>query len=141
MNYFNEAKKIFSINKDIKFIAFKNNKIIYTSKEGGISTVLNLYKNNREILEDAFIADRIVGYSVAILIKSYAVGVYAEIINDKAYKFLINNGINVKYTEKVPCILNYNYTDKCPIEKKIDNVENVDEMILILDKFINKDKK
>lgn len=49
MNYFNEAKKIFSINKDIKFIAFKNNKIIYTSKERGISTVLNLYKNSIKI--------------------------------------------------------------------------------------------
>ncbi|HEY4533223.1 MAG TPA: DUF1893 domain-containing protein [Fusobacterium sp.] len=130
-------KKFFLENRNANIMIFKDNEIVYCSNEKGIFSMYNLYKNNKNILNNAVIADKIVGRAIAIIaIASNVRGIYAEIISENAYDLLIKNNIRVEYWKKVLNILNHNDSDKCPVEKLAENISSADALILSLDEFL-----
>lgn len=137
MNNIMRIKKIFLENRNVNIMILKNNEIVYYSNEKGIFSMYNLYKNNKNILNNAVIADKIVGRAIAIIaIASKVRGIYAKIISKNAYDLLVKNNIKVEYQKKVLSILNHNGSDKCPVEKLAENIGSAVALILLLDKFL-----
>ena len=136
MNYMTQIKKIYLENININFLVYKENKVVHSSSNKGIFSIYDIFKNNRHILANSFIADKIVGRAIAVIAISCNIkGVYAEVISDAAYDLLVNNDIKVEYCKKVFSILNSNCSDKCPVEKMVENINNGDELLLMLDEF------
>lgn len=96
---------------------------IYKSSLRGITALMQLIKNN--MLNGAYVADKVVGKSAALLFILGGVRqLYAETISEPALKVLEQNGVALTYGKTVPNILNRQGDGICPMEKKVLNIDD-----------------
>lgn len=120
-------------------VVVKDGEIIMTSYDKGIKPVFSKLLENENALEGAILADKVVGKALALLslfagIKS----VYGYVISDCAKSTLENNGVDVEYDKIVPYIMNIDGTDKCIMEKLVDNIEDPKEAFDAIKEFFSK---
>lgn len=94
-----------------KFIARRDNKIIYCSNEIGVKPILSKLNENIDFYKGADIEDTVVGKAAASL---YVL----------AKTYLEKNNIPFKYDELVKEIRNRTNTDICPLEKSVINIDD-----------------
>ncbi|MBU5677155.1 DUF1893 domain-containing protein [Alkaliphilus sp. MSJ-5] len=117
-------------------VLVKDGNIIMTSYDKGIKPLLTKLIEDEKFLENAVLADKVIGKAAALLsifggIKS----VYAHVISDCAKMILEKNGIDVEYNRIVPYIMNKDGTDKCLMEKLIDDIEDPAEAFTVFKNF------
>ncbi len=56
--------------------------------------------------------------------------VYAEVISESAKELLERNHIEVDADTVVPDILNSDKSDRCPLEKAVDGIENAGDALM-----------
>lgn len=117
-------------------VLVKDGNIIMTSYDKGIKPLLTKLIEDEKFLEKAVLADKVIGKAAALLsifggIKS----VYAHVISDCAKMILEKNGIDVEYNRIVPYIMNKDGTDKCLMEKLIDDIEDPAEAFTVFKNF------
>lgn len=120
-------------------VLVRNRNIIMASYGKGIKPVFSKLVEDKNSLQGAAMADKIVGKALALLslfagIKS----VYGYIMSDCAKIILESNGVYVECTEIVPCIMNKDRTDRCPMEILVSNIEDPKEAFDIILNFFQK---
>lgn len=136
MNDLDTAIKILN-NENVNFVAVKDNKIIYKTKERGLKAIIDIYNKNIAVLNNASIADTVTG-RVAALFLSYGKisSIYSSIISDEACKIFEDDNIKFSYENKVEKILNRDKTDICPMDKLSQGVNDIDSLADKIKKFM-----
>ena len=84
---------------------------IHTFSERGVA---DLYP---ELLQGAFLADKVVGKgAAALMILGGVAELHADVISEPALSLLAESPVRVSYGEKVPSIRNRARTGFCPLE-------------------------
>ncbi len=136
-----KLKKMFYFH-DASLLIMKNNNIIYKSTNKGITSLYQLYINDIDKLDGSYIADKIIGKAGAlILVSAKILGIYAHIITYEAYNILLYNNVKVTYGTKVPCIINRDGSDLCPIEKLATECNATAEIIPMIKEFLKISEK
>jgi len=100
------------------FVLLKEGKIARTSYKRGVIPFMMIIRENRQVLNNAIIADKVIGKAAALLAAAYNVrAIYAEVISSKAREVLDSCSINYQFGESVDYIKNRNKDRQCPIEK------------------------
>ena len=108
-----------------KFIARRDNKILYCSNEIGVKPVLSKLNENIDFYKDADIEDTVVGKAAACLyVLAKIKFVYAHTLSEPAKIYLENNNVSFKYDELVKEIRNRTNTVMCPLEKSVIHIED-----------------
>lgn len=108
-----------------KFIASRDNKIIYCSNEIGVKPILSKLNENIDFYKGADIEDTVVGKAAACLyVLAKIKFVYAHTLSELAKTYLEKNNIPFKYDELVKEIRNRTNTDICPLEKSVINIDD-----------------
>ena len=108
-----------------KFIARRDNKIIYCSNEIGVKPILSKLNENIDFYKDADIEDTVVGKAAACLyVLAKIKFVYAHTLSELAKTYLEKNYIPFKYDELVKEIRNRTNTDICPLEKSVIHIDD-----------------
>jgi UDP-3-O-acyl-N-acetylglucosamine deacetylase len=128
MNQDLELAKLNLIEKDLSLVIAKKRKVIFKTKNPGISGFLYAIEKLNKNLVSAAVADKIVGVAAAMLcVYSGVSSVFAQTISSEGIKVLETNKIEYLFEKKVANILNRNKNDICPFEKLAivsDNAED-----------------
>ena len=99
-------------------VVVRNEQIIATSKSRGVRGILSIYEKNPELLDQAAVADKIIGRAVAMICELGEVkSCYAPLISKGAIKVLEQTQINHRSEKQVEAIKNKKGTGLCPIEQ------------------------
>jgi niacin transporter len=105
---------------EITCAALKDGKIIYQGCGKGVSPLIDLYENNREILCNAYFLDKVIGKAAAmILVLSGVKKIYGVKMSKSAADYLKTQNIKTGCGEKVGMILNMAGTGICPLENAV----------------------
>ena len=130
------------LENNLNFVIARDNQILLDSSAKGIKPIFDAYRESKEDLKNASVADRVIGKAASMfLIAGDIKSLYTDLISDIAYDLLQKNGIQVEYSKKVPMILNRTGDDICPMEKLSSKSKDVDELILNIEEFFNKVKE
>jgi len=121
-------------------VLVRNGDVVMTSYDKGIKPIFLKIAENKNLLKDASMADKVVGKALALLslfagIKS----VYGYIMSDDAKNVLENNGTSVGYNKVVPYIMNKDKTDQCPVEKLVGGTEDPQKAFNMVSGFFGRD--
>ncbi len=95
-----------------------------TDKKTGIAPLLERI-SEREPLQGMCVADRIIGKAAALLLLHAGVSaVYGEVMSEQAFRLLTQAGLTVRYGTLVPFIQNRAGTDRCPMERAVEAVDD-----------------
>lgn len=98
------------------------------STKQGIAPILELMQLKIHFLNNASVADKVIGKAAALLlIKAGIKELYAGIISEHAVKVLEQNGITVQYDTIVPYIINRRGDGMCPMETTVLEINSPEE--------------
>lgn len=118
-------------------IATQNGSVVIR-RQRGVKDLFELLKNNPALLDNARIADRVVGKGAAALMALGNVAeVYAEIISEAALGLLEKEGIKTSWGKCVPEIINRSGTGPCPVEELTAGCNTAEECLPLIENFIN----
>lgn len=124
---------------NLAFVLVKNMEVIRKSEAKGIKTLATIYKEEKELLEGAYVADKVIGKAAALFLKGgNIIELYAELISEGAIEVLKEENIKVMYNEKTDRILNRDMTDTCPMEKLSEGVDDPDVLLEKVEEFFRK---
>lgn len=107
----------------------------------GVADLLELSEKWPQFLNDASIADKVVGRGAALLlVRGHIASVYACVISSGALDVLRRNGIAIEFDTEVPFIVNRRGDGVCPVESLTSDTDNPDEAYKRIKTFINEQK-
>jgi hypothetical protein len=110
-----------------------------TFSKQSVIDLFNVYREEPSFMEDAFVADKIVGKAAAALMLLGGVKyVYASVISEPALALFGNSGVEVEYDEKVLFIENINKTGWCPMETACYDAKTPEEIYPVIKNFVLK---
>lgn len=110
---------------------------ILTFSQRGIKDLIKLTQNDKQLLKDATIADKVIGKAAAaLLILGGVNAVFANIISIPALRLLYKYDICVEYKISVDNIRNRDNTDICPMEKMIGTEDSPADIIVLINSFL-----
>ncbi|MDD2352800.1 MAG: DUF1893 domain-containing protein [Atribacterota bacterium] len=117
-----KAKNILKKN-NYTFVLLANGKTVKVSHKRGIMAFMEIIRDNKKIIEDSIIADKVIGKAAAMLAAQNKVkAIYAEILSRKAKEVLDDYSIFCQYEHIVDFIQNRTKDDKCPMEKLTEHI-------------------
>jgi hypothetical protein len=123
-----ETAKTLLIKKQLTLIIVKNGQTLFETRSHRISGFLTAIEQLGKKLENASLADKVVGKAVALLCVYAGISaVYAETLSKKAKEVLEQNGITHEWRELVSNILDESKQDTCPFEKEAAGIANPKE--------------
>ena len=115
----------------------KNGSLLYSTKSHRISGFLDAIEKCGENLQDASLADRVVGKAVALLCAySKIKEVYAAVISRKAQAVLKQNKIACQWNELVTNVLDTNRSGTCPLEKAAAEISDPEKAYRTLKRIL-----
>ena len=116
------------MNKNGEIREFYNRRVI---------DIVSLIKSGEEFLNEAIIADKVIGkVASALLVLAGVKEIYARTISEYAIEVLEKNNIKYSYENRVDYIINNDKTGMCPMENKFKD-EN--DLKVIYDFFVYKE--
>lgn len=107
----------------------------YTSDKKGIAPILDPLKETPSFFEGAYVADKVIGKSAAILlVKAKIRELYAVVISDYAAELLERHQIPFSYGTRVPFISNRTGTGMCAMEQSVLGTDDIEAGYEILDR-------
>lgn len=105
-----------------------DNRIIATYTSMGVKPLMDFYKANGEAYKNLTVIDRIMGKGAVMLaVLVGASRVTTPIMSQSAYDFAKRKGLEVQVDKVVPMIINRQGTGRCPIEKAVLDIEDIDQ--------------
>ena len=99
----------------------------------GVAPLLDLFDTQPQLLEGAYVSDKVVGRAAALLMVLGKVQmVYATVISQAAVDCFDHFGVQYCYEQLVPFIQNRNKTGGCPMEQACWNVCDPKEAYTVL---------
>lgn len=125
-----KSKKLLGL--DHTFVC-KNNGSCITSDKKGIAPIMDILRENPDMLKGAKISDRVIGKAAALLlIKGGVRTLYTEIISSHALNILKKSNIRVLYSKKVDYIINRKGDGMCPMENATLNIDDPEQAYEVL---------
>jgi hypothetical protein len=122
------AKKALADN-EYTLCVFKNKEQVFFSKEIGVLTLYNAYKNGHRF-NGCSAADKVIGLGAAFLWKALNVSkIDTGLISKPALDFLNNNDIEISYRILTDRILNRTKDGYCPVETLAKDSLNFGEFL------------
>ena len=133
-----DLKDIF-LNENHTIVIYKNDASVHTSNDRGVAPLMKLLKEDNTQLQDAMIADKVIGKAAALLMVYAKVKeVYTPTISTPALQVFKNNNIEIHYDREVERIVNRKGDGLCPMETLCMYIENPEEAyITIYNKLLN----
>ena len=104
---------------------YKEGKLIFESKLGGIRPHLKAIDELGEKLEGTLMVDKILGRAAAFLmVYAKASEAMATVLSTPGRRVLEQNGVKFSYGEEVPHIKMENGVIYCPFESMVQGIEN-----------------
>ena len=120
-------------------VVVKEENIVHTSNKNGLMPILDLYDSNKSILDNASVADKVIGKAAALLLVNANIkDLYAELISENAIPVLDNANIKYEYNKKVKEIRNRDNSAMCPMEKLALESKDADDLINKIKEKFNK---
>lgn len=114
---------------------------IHTFTGRGVSDLYRIYIGEKELLDGAVVADKIIGKGAAALM---ALGKVSEIFTDTisapALSLLNDGGIPVSFQTVVPNIINRRGDGLCPVETLCRECATPAECLPLIERFMNEKK-
>ena len=118
---------------DLSFVIVNDGFIILETSDHGIRALTKAVLDYNDKLEDAAIADRVVGKAAMLLImRAKMSSLYAKTISSPALKLASKASVSIIYDNLVKMIKNRAGNDMCPFEKTVKNVEDPEEALKAL---------
>jgi hypothetical protein len=116
------------LNKDdIVCIVSKGDHVL-TSNLKGIRPWVKWLKECPEMLEDAYVVDKVVGKAAAMLmIVSKIKTLYTPMMSENALQYLVDQKIDFSYDKTVPYIINNEKNGLCPMEQTVIDVDDAQQ--------------
>jgi len=112
------------------FVLMKGEEV-HHSELRGVAPILDFLREKPDLLEDAVVADKVIGRAAALLlIHGKIAALHAFCISDHALDVLTSSGIVLEYDEVVPYIVNRDGTDMCPMEKSVIGIDDPSEAVV-----------
>jgi Domain of unknown function (DUF1893) len=112
------------------FVLMKGEEV-HPSELRGVAPILDFLREKPDLLEDAIIADKVIGRAAALLlIHGKIAALHALCISSHALDVLAGSGIVLEYDEVVPYIVNRDGTDMCPMEKSVIGISDPEQAVV-----------
>ena len=119
-----EAKAMICAEK-CSFVVIKEGRIVYQDKGNGVKPILKLLENDREILENAVVVDKIIGKAAALLLTLGKVRkVYGMTMSCAGKEYLESVGIACDSEKCIDVITNRKRDGICPLERAVSEVND-----------------
>lgn len=103
----------------------------------GIKDLYEILMQRAELLDGAFIADKVVGKGAAALMALGGISaIYADVISTSALQLLQKYGIEVSYNTLTDHIINRSGTGMCPVENICQECVTANECLPLIKNFI-----
>ena len=133
---FKKAKDLIA-SGDYSFIIIKDDKIAYKDSGRGVKPIMKVIDNDRELLKDAVIVDKIIGKAAALLLDLGGVNsVYGELMSRPAQEYLKSRGIMTDCGRCIHVISNRTGDGICPLERSVSEVNDPEAAYGILKETI-----
>lgn len=120
----------------------KEGKVIFSSSDKGIMPLYTAIKEQKNELVGSSVADRVTGKAAAMLCVYAGIKqLKTKLISDNAVNVLKETNILFEYGERAPYIKNRDKTGMCPVETLSLKTENIDELFLGIENFLDSIKK
>ena len=135
------AKDLLS-NENLALAIVKDEKIIFSSKERGIKPLFTAVEQLKDELEGSSVADKVTGKAAAMLCKYARIKeLNTRLISENAINELKGTLIIFEYDESTPYIKNRDKTGMCPVETISLSVNDINELMSGISKFLEGIKK
>ena len=115
---------------------------VFTFTGKGVSDLYDMVKNKPCFLQNARIADKVIGKgAAALMILGGVKEIYADVISLSALMLLREAGLDADFRQIVPFIWNRGKTDWCPLERICYNETSAKAILPLIDEFIINLKK
>ncbi len=116
----------------------ENNGITKTYYTSGIYDLYHILCTDKAFLNGAHVTDRAIGKAAAaLMIIGGVTKASTPIISTSAKNLLIKHKVDISYNQEVDNILNRNKTALCPMESRITHTDNLYEIYIEIEKFVN----
>lgn len=110
---------------------------VRTFHERGVKDLYRLLTEEPELLEGAFVADKVVGKgAAALMILGGVREVYADVASTSALVLFASRGVRVECMLEVPHIINRAGTGRCPVETLCSDCRTPEECLEPIRNFI-----
>lgn len=136
-------KAILEVNLNLAI--YKENELIYSDTNPGISPIFKFVSDNiknLENLKDLYVGDRIVGKAGAMLITLLKPKyVYAHVLSKAGIEVFKKYAINFEFNEETDYIINRDKTGMCPFENAVLNVDDPMEAVKVIENTLKSLRK
>lgn len=127
--------------EELSLVITRQGQLIYSSPEKGVRPLFQAILDMGDSLDNAAVADRVVGSPVAMLCLYAGISsVYAVVASEGAVMMLHKQGVDVTAKEVIPDILNSDRTDLCPFEKLAQSVTSPSQLFSALKSLFSEAK-
>lgn len=110
---------------------------VVTCHNRGVRDLYEILKKNRDMLNGASVADKVVGKGAAALMMLGGVAeVYTDVISRSALSLFKTGNIKVGWGSCVPEIINRAGTGRCPVELLCDTFTTPEQCLPAIESFI-----
>lgn len=132
-----EIAKELLVNEKLALVVVKDGEVLYKSTDRGIKPLFTAVREMKESLKGASIADKVIGKAAAMLSEYGGIHeLYTSLISQTAIEVLDKTDIIYNYEKAVPFIQNRDLTDLCPVENLSLKAENMDDLLMGIEKFL-----
>ena len=111
--------------RNLALVFVKNSLSIYETHTNGLGGFLNAINNLGNQISNSSVADKVIGKAAALLcVYSQVKSAYAVTMSKSGLQVLKKRGIQFKYENITPLILNAKKTEQCPFEKLIEDISD-----------------
>ena len=114
-----------------------NHGAIIDCRERGVKDLFRILKTCPATLQDAMVADKVVGKgAAALMILGRVRQIYADVLSKPALNLLNSTDIIVSYGELVENIINRTGTGICPVEELCKDCATATDCLPLIENFI-----
>ena len=107
-------------------------------RERGVKDLLRLVEEEPSVLNDAIIADKVIGKgAAALMILGGVKEIYADVISCPALELFSTVAVSLDYSKCVPNIINRAGTGICPVEKLCMDCKTAEECLPLIKCFLS----
>jgi hypothetical protein len=106
-------------------VLIKNGRIMRTMSGQGVAPLLSIYEKEPEVLQGAFVVDKVIGKAAALLlVLGGAKGAYGLVVSSAGCAYLKARGFQVNYGELIDKISNRTGDGICPLENSVLDLDD-----------------
>lgn len=136
-NTLNQAKELLLSQENVVCVVISKDNNVFHASDRGIKPLVDWLRTNPTLLNQAVIADKVIGKAAAMLMVYGGVKeVYGGIISDSAANFFEQEKVPFYFEKQVPYIINRNKTGMCPMEERAQSLNSAKEAFEIFSEIV-----